>query len=187
MTPSEITAVIVTRGDRDIRQVVQSLDAFNEVIAFDNSKLAKDMMVFGRFLAARGARNEHVYWQDDDCLVDSAALVAQYQPDEILVNMPANRRQEYAGTGIQLLGWGTVAPRASVEVFEQYFKTHLADELFLRECDRVYSYMSRDKIRLTEVWMEHLSYAHGTDRMGREPRHRTDFLKIRERLALLPQ
>lgn len=187
MTPAEITAVVVTRGDRDIRRVVETLDAFNEVMVFDNSKLAKDMMVFGRYLGARGAQNKYVYLQDDDCLVDSAALVEQYQPDEILVNMPANRRQEYAGTGICLLGWGTITPRSSVEVFEDYFKTHLADELFLRECDRVFAYMQRSKIRLTEVRMEHLPYAYGTDRMGLESRHRTDFLKIRERLALLPQ
>src|SRR5215469_3112339 len=105
-----ITAVVVTKGDRDISQVTDSLKHFDEIIVWDNSKAVKDLKVFGRYAGAFIARNDFVYIQDDDCLLYTRRLVEKFEnlvDVTCLSNFPQDRRQDYARSGITLLGWGT--------------------------------------------------------------------------------
>jgi hypothetical protein len=184
MTIDQISAVVVTKGDRDISPVLGSLKGFGEVTTWNNSKQT-DCHVLGRFVGALAARNELLYVQDDDCIVDAEALAAQYQPGEILCNMPLDRRAEYRETGITLIGWGCIFPKLALGSLVRFIMQYPADALFRRECDRVFTYLNRDRIRHVEVPFRQLPYAHGMDRMGREDRHRADFLEIRRRLATL--
>lgn len=184
MLLSEISAVLLTKGDRDISPVLESLKGFDELIIWDNSK-REDFKVMGRYLGAAGARNETVYVQDDDCIVDAVSLISLYSPGQILVNMPADRRNEYLGTGISLIGWGCIFPRDAISTMFPYVAKWGCDELFYRECDRVFTYLNQDRIRHVEVPFRQLPYAFGDDRMGKEARHREDFMEIRRRLASL--
>lgn len=184
VSPTEISAVVVTKGDRDISHITESLKHFGELLVYDNRK-SKDYKVYGRFVGARMAKYGVVYVQDDDTIVDSRELVAQWHPGEVLCNMPRNRRADYEGTGIALIGYGCVFERGAVAVFRQYWRHYRKDELFHRECDRVFTFLNRDRVRLTQVPLQQLSYASGGDRMGREMRHADDLRKIRARLERL--
>lgn len=183
----KITAVVVTKGDRDISQVTQSLSHFDELIVWNNSRTPKDLMVFGRYAAAFIARNEHIYIQDDDCLIDTNKLLVEYENSskifEVFSNFPKDRRQEYAETNITLLGWGSIFHKSTLGVFDEYLSEYPFDELFLRECDRVFSHQA--SVLVTDVGVTHLPYAYGDDRMGKENRHREDFMKICKRLRSL--
>jgi hypothetical protein len=66
LSPNEVTAVIVTRGDVDLQPVLDSL-IFDEVIVYDNSRLP-DLKTYGRVAAAASASNTAIYSQDDDIL-----------------------------------------------------------------------------------------------------------------------
>ncbi len=181
------TAVVVTRADREIHpDTMRSLAPFDEVIVWDNSRAAKDVKVYGRFMGALLARNERVYVQDDDCVVDAAKVAASYMPGRIVCNMPADRRPEYAGTGVSLIGWGTVFNKSLVAPsFAEYLRRWPQDDLFERECDRLFTYVNRGRVVLVEADMRHLPSAHGGDRMGREARHRADHVEMRRRAAQL--
>jgi len=174
--------VVVTRGDVDLSPVVSTLLHFDEVIVWDNSK-RRDVSVYGRFLGAAEARNEVVYVQDDDCLVDSAAVVAEYRPGVVSSNVPMARRAFYSD-GVTLIGWGAIFDRAIAwDAFGRYWERFAADGFFQRECDRIFTGLS--KCRNFEAGLEHLEYASGSDRMGAEKRHLSDLAEVRGRLRAI--
>jgi len=92
-----LTAVVVTKGDRDISEVLASLSGFDELI------------------------------------------------------VPQHRRSEYAGSQIALLGWGTIFRKQLLRVFDPYLARYGVDELFYRECDRIFSFMCHDFTRFVDV------------------------------------
>jgi len=180
-----VSAVLVTKGDRDVSKVVDTLTHFDEVIVWDNSKACKDVKVYGRFVGAMMARNDIVYVQDDDCIVSPAAIAGQFLFGDIVCNVPQERRPEYAGTGITLIGWGCVFGKSKLASFRSYLEVYPQDELFERECDRIFTWLNRSSMRLVDTGLEHLPEAFNDNRMGREHRHRRDYDAIRARLCTL--
>lgn len=181
--PSQVSAVIVTKNGNEpaLAPIRESLAMFGELLIWDNSQ--NNRKVYGRYLAAQGARHEFVYVQDDDCIVDAAKLCEMYQPGELLCNVLPSHQLFYRSTGgISLVGWGAIFPKAMID-FSAYLAKHPEDDLFDRECDRVFTWLNRDKTRVVDIGVEHLPHAHGMDRMGREQRHGQDLNEIRRRLA----
>ena len=81
LAPSDVSAVIVTKGDVDLAPILDSL-IFDEVIVWDNS-VEQNEMTYGRVLAAMRASHQVVYSQDDDIVhtpESQARIVAAYQP-----------------------------------------------------------------------------------------------------------
>jgi hypothetical protein len=66
---SEVTAVIVTRGDVELAPTLETL-VFDNVVVWDNSE-RPDWKCAGRYIACLDGevRTDHVYWQDDDTIV----------------------------------------------------------------------------------------------------------------------
>lgn len=186
MDPSQITAVVVTRGGYDIAEVLEPLASFGELILWDNSAVP-DRKVYGRYLAARQARFEVIYTQDDDCVVDAAAIAVAYEPGVIVANSDPHHRETNRALyrdDIALIGWGAVFDKplaeAALRRYHERFPAH--DELFDRECDRVFTGLNG--LRLVEVPFRHLERAEAPDRMWREPNHLKDFAEIRRRIDL---
>jgi len=79
---TDISAVLVTRGNVDLQPILDSL-IFDDVVIWDNSTKHRDEMTFGRVLGAMLAKNCVIYSQDDD-IIHSAenqqAIVDAYQP-----------------------------------------------------------------------------------------------------------
>jgi hypothetical protein len=90
LSPDDVSAVLVTRGETDLSTILESLP-FKDVVIWDNSK-REDFQVYGRFAAIAEAKNDIIYVQDDDCVVTCiGALLAAYTPGIITLNMPAKR------------------------------------------------------------------------------------------------
>lgn len=188
MTPSDCTCVIVTTGTRDISEVLQSVQQFGEVIVWNNRSKTNDAKVYGRYLAAADAQVEWVYFLDDDTIPDHAGICAQAEPGRVVCNMPLRFRPHYASTGgISLVGFGCVFQR---ELLWEGFRTYDAagfqhDEVFLLECDRVWTYGHRAITEWVDIPMRQLSYSSEADRMYRQRRTQADYVEIRRRLAML--
>lgn len=158
---SEVSAVLVTRGDIDLTQILDSLP-FDDVIVWDNSKRL-DRKVFGRYLGIRDARNDTIYVQDDDCVVPVADLLAQYTRGERLCNMSADRWNDYPDSS--LVGWGALFPAADAE--QAFWQTltgrwYHADELD-RCCDVIFTTLL--PFRRIDVGHTDLPWATGPNRM----------------------
>ena len=81
LTPADVSAVIVTKGNVDLEPVLESL-IFEDVVVYDNS-VEENQMTYGRLLGARRAKNQVIYSQDDDIVhspTNQVQILAAYQP-----------------------------------------------------------------------------------------------------------
>jgi len=177
----KVTAVIVTRGDHDLSPILAHLP-FDDVIVWDNSARPEALKVFGRYAAIEEAKNEIIYTQDDDCIVRAPDLLGQYEDGLIVTNVPRQRRRLY-NDGVTLVGWGAVFHRRLLEPLNRYLACWPRDDLFLRECDRVFTGLNRS--RCVEVPFHSFDYSDAPERMGSEAGHFDDLAEIRRRIGVV--
>jgi hypothetical protein len=90
-------------------------------------------------------------------------------------------RRHFYYDGIALMGWGSVFDRTLRGAFNGYLRHWPADDLFCRECDRVFTALNKTKP--IDIPFGHLPQAFGPDRMGQETRHLNDLAQIRQRIG----
>lgn len=200
----KVSAVIVTRGNVDLDPIFESLDGIpliDEVVTYRNGdrvsvkrkdgsyymdggnpkRRIPDLTVYGRYEAMKWARNPVVYVQDDDCLIDAASVIAAYEPNRLVSNMPKSRWLDYPDSA--MVGWGAVFDRVLPwNAFEHFLNwTIVNDELgpdiggediFNRCSDVVFSSLTPRSV--IDVGFEHLPWAEGPDRMFKQPGHKDE-------------
>lgn len=102
-----ITAILITRESEWPRDALLNFP-FDEVIVE-----TKCVGVHRRFELALQARNEIVYVQDDDCLIDVAKLFTFYDGVMTYAITPGHKHiyDELCGSRTCLIGWGCFFPR----------------------------------------------------------------------------
>lgn len=142
---SEVTAIVVTRGDVDLDPILETLP-FDDLIIWDNSERGEDAKCHGRYLAAEEALHDVVYFQDDDLIFRNVdALLAAYEPGRITCNMPSPwyERTNYDTLGCGLVGAGSLVPRGLWQTaFDRYLEHYPKDDLFLTYCDQVFGILT---------------------------------------------
>jgi hypothetical protein len=158
---------------RDQRLV--SMDVWNNSKRFD-------FKVFGRYAnlyPEHGFHHQIIYTQDDDCVLDTDSFLPAYEPGVVTCNMPAHRRPEYSD-GIALVGWGAIFDRNLTSVFNLYLKHYPLDDLFLTECDRIFTGLN--KVKMIDVPFTNLPNAETPDRLHKRPDHWDRLSEIRQRV-----
>lgn len=138
ISPSEVSAVLVTRGDRPemIERIIETLP-YDEVIVWDNSK-RPDLKIYGRFAAMREAKHEVCYSQDDDCIFrHHDELMAEYEPG--IPTYVYGHYPEEGGFGdLPLPCGGALIPKSvAFSAFDRYFAHWPEDEALHYEADFV--------------------------------------------------
>lgn len=164
LAPWDVTAVIVTRGDCELSEVIESL-IFEKFVVWDNSIEGSDMGAFGRYLAAVNAGGV-IYFQDDDCIIpgeDQLRLVAAYEPGILTALMPPER-VDYIDT--VLVGWGSICDsELPWEAFTRWQRAGFdlgSDEFRVIGADFVFPMLSKWK-RL-DGYHRDLPHAHAPNR-----------------------
>ena len=176
VTPADVSAIVVTRGDIDIRPVLHNLCDFDEVIVWDNSKRS-DLSCYGRFAAIAEARNELIYVQDDDVLVPASYLVKRWEGKrEILANKKPEEEWRF-------LGIGAIFPRDFVSVFKNYTERWEQDPEFYRVSDVVFAYQHPYR----SVWIGYgeLEWSRAANRMYHMADHYDVRIRARDRVMSL--
>jgi hypothetical protein len=156
-----ITGIVVTRGDVDLSEILESLESLDQVIVWENGYGARelvdgrlmpsyegrmsDVAVYGRYLAIEWAAHDLIYVQDDDCIVPVEGVIATaLQPGfdltrTIVANMPESRWRDYPDSC--LVGWGSVFHR---DLPGAAFRRFSPDNIpaFYRECDVVFTVLT---------------------------------------------
>lgn len=137
--PSRVSAVLVTRGDVDLSEILASIAAagITDIVVWDNSKRDRDLSCYGRYAGIAEARNEFVYHQDDDLVAPVAEILAAYDPDSDRDTIVANNRadEEWLLTAI-----GCVFHRSLADCFGPYIDRYGFDADFCRVADVVFAY-----------------------------------------------
>lgn len=133
---SDVTAIIVTRGDVDLEPIYESL-IFDEVIVWDNS-IRPDWKVAGRYIAALEAETYWVYWQDDDTIVPRQTqldLLERYGAEDCLAVWGHGETPD-GYDDLPLVCGGAIADwRASWDCITRYGAHHPLDWEFMYEAD----------------------------------------------------
>lgn len=169
MQPSEVSAVIVTRGDKPaaVQKIIMELP-FTDIVVWDNSK-EENMMVLGRYFGMMRAKNRIVYVQDDDCIVplDTIVMLLEgYESGKIIASMPSNHG-EYSDS--VLVGWGAIFHRhLPWEAFVKYGRRYDL-EYFRETCDVIFTALT-PFIRV-EGHHDNFEFAYDDNRMYNQSDH----------------
>lgn len=68
-----VSAVIVSRGDVDLSEILDSLPRDWQKVVWDNSR-RDDLGVYGRYAAIEECEHDAIYVQDDDCVLAPEAI-----------------------------------------------------------------------------------------------------------------
>jgi hypothetical protein len=164
---SDISAVLVTRGDVDLTRIMDSLP-YEEIVIWDNKRRPFDAGAFGRYLAIHETTRPVIYFQDDDCLFrNHDALRSAYVDGDFVANMPEDKNREYPL--LVLPGWGSLVRRdLPWRAIELWCSRHPIDEDFIRSgVDIVFPVLMRS--RRVDLGYENLDYARAPNRTFRQP------------------
>lgn len=154
-----VSAVLITRHKEYPKEIV--LEGFSEVIVKIESP-----NVYQRYLSALDAKNEIIYVQDDDAIVDYRKLWGHYN-GQLTNGMTPHHQRAYAGTGATLVGWGCFFPKEMLISFSRYIECYGDDFHFYREADRIFTVLNQPHNTLI---MGHEDLPQ-IERMSHEPSH----------------
>lgn len=165
-----VSAVIPSRGEA--MEVIEHLRSFKEI---EEITVIQAGSVFGRYIGIDQAKNKIIYTQDDDCITDVAAVLAAYKPGVVVNAMTKEHATQYPRRA-SLVGFGAIFDRNLVRCLDGWER----DELFMRECDRVFTALNRCEPIFPEIRI--LSQASDPDRLWRQPEHNQYRVAIERRI-----
>ena len=174
-----VAAIIVTRGDQPLDEILLSIPEEWETIVWDNSK-RQDLSVYGRYAAIELTDAPIIYVQDDDCVLEQESFVTlrnAYQPGVLTANMPQRFRHDFYREHC-LVGFGAIFDRdLPNRAFGKYWLHHgpsgsdIIDPVFLKICDVVFTTLTTR--HLVDVAHRDLPWASNPERMWKQKDHQT--------------
>lgn len=176
MSPDRVSAVIVTKGNVDLRPVLDSL-IFDDVVVYDNSR-EPDRMTYGRVLALDRCRHDVIFSIDDDITHttdNQLRIVDHYQPGVLTGCMwpewsDGARQQgiEHGYDDLVFPGSGAVYDRdLPGRAVDRYLEHFPLDEFFLLWCDTIVGVLAANK--QLDIRFDALPWAEADDRMCNLP------------------
>lgn len=172
ITAANVSAVLVTRGDVDLTRILQTITeaGIADTVVWDNSK-RQDLKTFGRYQALPEAKNDVVFFQDDDIVLPASTilgLIAAYEPGVIVANMSqgwVNGRDLHDSV---FVGAGAVLdrdiPDRSLAMYDRLFDR---DELFYLYPETIITIPWQ--IKRVDLPLEVLPWGYAPNRMVKQP------------------
>lgn len=173
LRPRDIEAFLITHNDVDLKPIKSSLSSMKRIFVTDNERGA-NMGPLAQFLSAAWyCESEYVYFQDDDCVTNCEAIVAQYEPGTILCNMgTAGHDRNYANKTDKLMGFGSILPRALIRpTFEIFWRQFPIDRVSWREPGRIFTAYNREIVKTVLIPVLNLPWAESPGRLYRRSDH----------------
>lgn len=182
----DVAAVIVTRGDVDVSDPLDTLRqaGIGERFVWDNSRRA-DLGVYGRYAAIEHVEAPVIFVQDDDCVLPVAsirALLDAYEPGVLTANLPRKFYERYKDRGTCMVGFGAVfdrkLPSVAFECFDDYVLEGYVGAFpsFWRTCDLVFAGLTPHKT--LDLPYQDQPWARDESRMWRQPGHFEERLEM---------
>lgn len=169
----KVTFVGITKEKEYPKEI--DLSGFDEIIIKTESP-----NVYTRYLEAQKTKNEVIYVQDDDALVDYRELFKSYN-GQITNGITPHHQNYYKGTGITLVGWGCFFSKNMLNVFDRYIAKYGEDFHLKREADRIFTYLNQPH---NSVIMPHTDLPQ-VERMSHDPRHYEYIQEVLKKLHLI--
>lgn len=137
-----VSAILVNyKRPEEMKAVVADLSRYwfiDEILIHDNSA-GRNVMCYGRYLSLPRAKNEAIYVQDDDCIIENLAeLYGVFDGTKLVNGMKPERAGAYQGRD-SMMGWGAFFMRSWASVLGRYIDKYGEDEVLIRESDRIFT------------------------------------------------
>ncbi len=172
MTPDDVTACLVTRGDLDLNPIFDLLLPYRDILVWNNA-VRPNVRTYGRWMGVAEAATRLVYLQDDDVLVPpetQQALIDAWEPGRIVANQPDNHHGDGPYADLTFLGWGSIMePGLAANALLAYLEAghHFADTGFDQVgCDIIVSALNT--VKRLDLKHEHRREAFNDNRVHRE-------------------
>src|ERR1700753_1949500 len=109
----KVSAILITKEKKYPKEVLESLSDFDEIIVKTECP-----NILTRYELTLKAKNEVIYVQDDDCIIDSQELFKYYN-GQITNAITQHHRDFYSKLGMTLIGFGAFFPKKMVD-FKKY-------------------------------------------------------------------
>lgn len=176
----KISCCLITKEKEYPKIVLErlTLGFFDEILICTESP-----SVYKRYELAKQAKNEIIYVQDDDALVNYQVLFKHYD-GRITNTMTEDFQNFYQPLGCTLVGWGCFFPKSMLSVFDKYISRYGMDHHLYREADRIMSYLNSP---FNTIIMPHedLKRANSNEAMWKEPEHFPSAYEAIEKCKLL--
>lgn len=144
----KVTAILVSwKRPNELREIIKHLGTIkfiDEILVWQNTS-ANNKINYGRYLGALNAKNNIIYVQDDDCIVENIEEIYTTFDDKHLSNGIKPGAMGYYGSQkgnepySTIMGWGSFFKKEWVLVLNKYIEKYGEDYLFYRETDRIFS------------------------------------------------
>ena len=169
------TCVLITKEKEYPQEILRALPDFDEFIVEENCP-----NIYRRYELAMQAKNDVIYVQDDDCIVNPVNLIFKYE-DNLTNAMTEHHLNWYRDKGVTLVGFGTFFPKRMLLKIKPYLDRFGADKLLLREADRVFTYFNQPHNSII-MPIRNLNTATDSSRMSTQREHYESLDRIIDRL-----
>ena len=132
----------------ELNQIIDSLkkqsSIIDEILIFDNRTI--NLCGYWRYFGALNAKNDIIYVQDDDVIVnnipelfDTYINLKNQNNEQVVNNITKSGAKRYNSYNQTLMGWGSLYPKSSIGILNNYILHYGIDKLFLRDISRIYT------------------------------------------------
>lgn len=136
----KVTAVLIKYNrPKELEKIIEHIEAYDfidEILIHDNTK--ENLMCYGRYVTAKKAKNNTIYVQDDDCIIDIDKLYKVYDDTKLVNGMKPSHLSAYGGKD-SMMGWGALFEKKWISVFDSYIDKYGVDDVLIRESDRIFT------------------------------------------------
>jgi len=136
----KITAILVSwKRPNELSKIVEFLHQFDFIdeIIIEVNKPDDNKYCLRRWQAAKRAKNDTIYVQDDDCIIfNLKALYEAYNGSQSVIGVKSERFNEYYNKTSAMVGWGTILDRRWIDL-QSYIDKYGEDDVLIRESDRI--------------------------------------------------
>lgn len=147
-----ITAVLTKfKRHNEVSAIKKHLERFSfidEVLIRDNS--SENLMSYGKYLLIPKAKNDTIYYQDDDCIVNNLEELVKEYDGTMVTNIKGSHFGMYQGKD-SMMGWGCIFDKKHVARLEDYTMKYGVDDILLREADRIFTCLVPHRNILADV------------------------------------
>lgn len=117
------------------------------------------------------AKHEYIFYCDDDCIPPTEELLSWAKEGIITVAMKEGHFNAHKDNRATMgLGWGAIFPKSLLGVLKLYTDVYGEDEVYKRETERIFTYLSFPQQRII-LPITDLPSAYAPDRLWRQPEH----------------
>jgi hypothetical protein len=182
---SKVSCCLITKEDKYPKAIINEICKFNfgEILILTHSDSP-----FRKYELFKKAKNDLIYYQDDDCIAPIQDLANNYKEDMLNISMDRPKLEQYKDLRMTMgFGWGAIFNRNVLRELKKYTDIYGEDEIFKRDTEKILTQLVYPQNRI-ESYHQDLPTAMALDRLWQEPIHWSNMKIIEERCAplLLP-